>query len=422
MTKRIGFDWTFDEESFERSFADFVPADGVDFLTNGERRIVLITLRALAALMFVLLASGSAPFSLAQLDRMRTSEELASVLEMDEAAWRDGDRERYESLIDPSVDQAWMREWRDDWGASGATGRPYGLELGAIQRVNEDLVRAEVFVHFSHRNWWQTAENRETRFYRNVHGLWLRTLPPEDFWGVPLTLRSEHYIFHYYSPDLESVKAAAPVLDTAYAGLNEILGLADSPEDVPITVVVEPGFVRSRGWESGILALTSPLLSRVPVGMTDADYLADRIFRQVSSAAMHETAPNAANRRWAFVFTVVRGWLGAELLRQPSAWRAEIQEVFRAYSPTIYPLELADIDEYYAGGVPGRDTVLWRYAATSTVLDYVVDEYGESSLQDLLEGFSHFGTWGGLIESVLSISEDEFTESWNKYLAVEYGF
>jgi hypothetical protein len=73
-------------------------------------------------------------------------------------------------------------------------------------------------------------------------------------------------------------------------------------------------------------------------------------------------------------------------------------------------------------GVPGRGTVLWRYAATSTVLDYVVAEYGEIALQELLDGFSHHGTWAGLIESILGISEEEFTESWNEYIAVEYGF
>ncbi|MFN2200139.1 MAG: hypothetical protein ACK2UO_02980 [Caldilineaceae bacterium] len=422
MSQRIGFDWKFDEESFERGIPGFVPADGVESRSDGERRIVLVTLRALAALTFLILASGSAPLSLAQLDRMRTSAELATVLELDKTAWRDRDRERYDSLVDPTVDQIWLREWRDNWGARGDTGRPYDLQLGAIQRVSEELVQAEVYVQLPHRNWWQTAENRETRFYREANGLWLRTLPPEDFWGEPVTLRSKHFIFHYYAPDSESVQTAVPILEAAYTDLYKILGLVDSPADGPTTVVVKPDFVRSRGWESGVLELTSPLLSQVPKGMTNGDYLADRIFRQVSSLAIRESAPYAANRRWAFVFTVVRGWLGAELLGQPNVWRAESREVFQAHSPAIYPLKLADIDEYYVGGVPGRGTVLWRYAATSTVLDYVVAEYGEIALQELLDGFSHHGTWAGLIESILGISEEEFTESWNEYIAVEYGF
>ena len=187
-------------------------------------------------------------------------------------------------------------------------------------------------------------------------------------------------------------------------------------------VSVKPGLVRYSRGADGHYEIMSPILAQIPQGVSNTEHLAGRVFSSVAARALQEGSSYGGSHRWAFLFIVVRGWLSAEILDQPSYWATEADIVFRAVTPGHFPLELADIDDYYVGGVPGRDTVLWRYAAASALLDYMVAREGQTVLPRLLVGLSAHGSWTSLIEGMFAMSEEEFTAGWNAYLAEEYGF
>ena len=172
---------------------DDAPDAGASPVRDGERALTLFVLRAMAALVFVLLAAGGAPTSPERVDRLTIERELSVVLEMDDAAWRARDREGHAALIDPDVGRAWAREWREGWGASAVSGRVHATKLGPAHRIDDGLVQAQVYVSTPRTNWWQAEDLRETRFYREANGMWLRTAPPDSYWGEPLTLHTDSF-------------------------------------------------------------------------------------------------------------------------------------------------------------------------------------------------------------------------------------
>ena len=108
---------------------------------------------------------------------------------------------------------------------------PTTVTLGPTQRVNDEIVRAEVYVTLPRTHWWQPSSVREDRFYRVVNGQWLRTLPPDEYWGEPQTLQSSSYLFHYFEADADSVQEAAARLDPALAELYDLFDLPDERND-----------------------------------------------------------------------------------------------------------------------------------------------------------------------------------------------
>ena len=114
--------------------------------------------------------------------------------------------------------------------------------------------------------------------------------------------------------------------------------------------------------------------------------------------------------------------MGSELLGQPHRWEQEGDEVFRRETAQLYPLRLSDIDEHFVGGAPGRETVLWRYAAATALLDYMIGLRGDEVLPELIAAFKTHNTWAGLIKTVFGMTEQEFTDGWNEYLYATYGF
>lgn len=434
MSRQITFDWQIDEEEFERRLAQHGEEMPAELLTDGERKLALIVLRGLAALVFVVLASASAPLSPRQIDRMQIESELTPILEFEEDAWRDRDRERYDMLIDPAVHGNWVGEWRDNWGARSETGQSIQLTLGPTRRLDEELVQANVYVSLPRTGWWQPAAFRETRFYRSSDGVWLRTLPSDTYWGEPQSLETSSFVFHYYTADTESVRAAASRLDAAYTELYRTLGLGLVPDDERILVFVKPGMADSRGStdrrpyvhvldrsRTHRLEVTSPILSEVPQGVSNADYLTERVFSRLTNDLLRNRRYIKMRYDWAFVRVVMRGWLVQELLDQPSGWRQESAAVFRQYAAGMYPLRLADVDDFLVSGKTGRETALWRYEAASSLLDYVVATRGPDILPALMAGFAEHASWQPLIEDVFETSLEEFTQGWNEYLAVEYG-
>ena len=278
MSQQVTFDWLTDEDAYLREAAHAGLSSSAHLFSDGERRLVLILLRSLAALLILVAAAGSAALSPSQRERMQTEDELRAVLNMEEDAWRAKDKDRHAALIDPQVDGEWVGEWRDNWGASSDTGHIYTLGLGPTVRLGDDLIEVEVYVALPRTAWWQPAVRRETRFYRHADGMWLRTLPPEEYWGEQIALETQHVTFRYFEADAESVRLAASRLDSAIADLHSILGLAPVAEDQRVEVVIKPGLVHSWDWTSGVLEVTSPALAQVPRGLSDAEYVAERVF------------------------------------------------------------------------------------------------------------------------------------------------
>lgn len=424
MASQVGFEWHIGEEEFERFGAGWSAGEAQAVHSDKERWITLAVLRMLAALVVMAAATASAAFSPAQVQRMETEEDLAALLVMEQEAWADRDPSKYEALIDPQVDSAWIAQWRGGWGTRRSLASGHSLTLLSAQHLSDDFVQASVrVVQPRTSNWWQTPVQRETRFYRRAGYTWVRTLPPPSYWGEPLTLETPHLTFRYYAPDARAVETAAVRLEAAYVDLYAMLDLAPPAVNEKVVVVVKPEMALSRTWTGGELEVTSPQMMPVSDGFTDADY--------VASTALGRIIPQALNSErylrliepfhWGLVVSAMRNWLRAELLDQPSAWRAEAQTVFQEHASEAYPLRLRDLTEYEVEGQHGRNTALWRFMAAETILEYIVHEYGREALPAFLHGMSESNSWAELTVAAFGVPIEEFVAGWNQYLSDTYG-
>jgi len=424
MAPQVGFEWHIGEEEFERFGAGWNAEETQATFSDKEHAITLVLLRTVAALVVMAVAAASAAFSPAQVQLLETEKELTALLALEQQAWTDRDPSTYEALIDPQVDSEWIGQWRGGWGTRSSLASGRSVTLLSAAHLSEDFVRASVrLVQPRTTNWWQTPVQRETRFYRRAGYTWLRTVPPPSYWGAPLTMQTPHLTFQYFASDAPAVAEAAARLETAYVDLYAMLGLTPPIADEKIVVVVKPEMVLYSTWTSGDLAVTSPQMMPVAEGWTDADHVASMALGRIILRALNSErfVRLIEPTHWGLVISVLRNWLRAELLGQPSAWRTEAQQVFEEQFAAAYPLRLRDLTEFEVEGQHGRYTALWRFMAAETILEYIVDAYGREALPAFLHGMSESDSWAELTLNAFGVPVDEFVAGWNLYLSETYG-
>lgn len=307
---------------------------------------------------------------------------------------------------------------------------------------------------------------RETRFYRLVEGSWMQTGPAMALLGEPERHESAHFIFHFYSRDQEAVQEAAPLLDARYEQLYSQVGMPWPAR--PMTVWLRPEPVTQRfmfATSSSLqeeIQLTSPLLLRRPVDLSDGQVLAEAVAVRLAFRVSAEFSLNAP-RSWRAIQPGLRLWLiwnsagrlalgKEEVIRwmhpqgaNQEPWRLvkgaperypelcqnywfwnlrpyvlgipincdnQLQDLLRpnAISTKLYHLpvpsqywELSGINTRFSPG---------RTVATATLFDYVAAAYGPEAVTEMLESFRRYRRMESLIQEVFGVSPETFEAGW----------
>lgn len=328
---------------------------------------------------------------------------------------------------------------------------------------------------------------RQTRFYGRTAKGWQPAPPEPALWGSEQGFATHYLLFNYRKRDEAIVQAIAPRMDKLYTTLWRNFGLPIHPiQDrivIDVHVTQPPGQVISWFETPNPFTVPSPALYLAPVGLSDADLLAQSIALPLTRSVIAQAnARYAISKRWqpmldalylwqiwdtdlplaAWQETLVK-WQYVDLpiasLREAVPLPKRYQEFCAAYklwmqSPTQVniPLICAERhwEEWYWSpwranmpltrlaqfSVPVADWDELEFAlarppfpinhpgqtvALTTLIEYAVATYGYDRLPALVAGLGRYDRWETLLPAVYGISSTEFEAGWRAYLRTHYG-
>ncbi len=314
----------------------------------------------------------------------------------------------------------------------------------------------------------QTESLQRLRFYRYDGQEWVRTAPDEGYWGAPMTLETERFVFKYRKQDHSVVARAAPAIDAAAIDLRAALGLPPPAGKVTVTVYPGSNGARAPSFVDDELQLISPTLLPIPIGLTAQQLLTWQAIGPFATHTLDEAkAAQPIYGEWRYMAEVIERWLLLQHNELQTAWRDDLlawrRDVYAAGAPenaTLATAGLADLCAKHhiwerivwfqgsgigahclspASAAPASlidiDTLaqLWQpetldlypfyttsaepvdAALVTTIVDYMVLTYGRESLPRLWRGFGAYHTWDTLIPVVFGVSAETFERGWQEY-------
>lgn len=364
----------------------------------------------------------SATFVPAQQREVWAHNEVRAALQEEELAWKRNDEASYQELIDPLVHSQWQREWRIPWNIDPAARQEMGL-IAADVEAWADLVRVKTLFTQPFPADWRSVPYRENRFYQQTATGWVRTLPTSAYWGEVRSLETLHLRFEFYEPDAATIIPLASRLERVYLTLYDLFDLTPPMDEPKLTLAVVPEPVRAGSAYDGRLRFTSPLLARVPQGLSDADHLAHQMVSRFTARVLNETLIVTGYSNidgWQNLLRALRGWLRTVVLEDRSPWHQQAEAAFRTLRQAYPDLRLADINDPYPVPVSNREAEMWQYMVAESVVAYAVERYGWERLPAFVRGLGEYSYWNGLIPRTFGVSVEEFEAGWQQYLAEEY--
>jgi hypothetical protein len=428
------FDWEIED-------ADATEAVGseqwaVDSEPPVERRLPLPNPRSLTPLLrgaLGLVVLAAAILVLAAWQRARDNVvlvrgDIEGMIVLEGRAWVAGDDELRRNLIDANAESTWRyrfervesryRRW------SGEDAQTPQVEVRGLELLG-DVALVQAVVTQTNAN-WAPSPYRETRFYRNVEGRWLRTGPDASFWGAEQTANTAHFHFKYYERDAEAVQALAAQAEALYAQLRADAGLPPEPPEgseglatTAMTIEVLPRMdLTSWRFMGDVLTIPSPALLPVPIGHPDSDRLARSLVRPLGARVLEEAlAETSIQPGWRPLVDGMARWASWQAGPLPSPWEMHMGDHLRDHlasrqPPTLYAL---------TGPMPATLDRWTAAKAAETVIDFVVATYGRETLPVLLRGFAEHRTWDTLIPTVFGVPREAFEARWQRFILVYYG-
>ncbi len=419
--QRITFEWVLEDNRAEL-WHGLGDADHGLGLGLAESRLARAVARGALLLLAALILTAAAGLSPVERERRIAERGINLTLEVENSAWRLRDYALYARLIDPTLDERWVAEWRDHWRSGADSGAGYTAKLLDV-RADAGLMRATIVTEQPSLEWWQTSPYVETRFYRRMDQFWVRTMPPAEYWGEPHVMRTAHLRFTYFDRDAAAVKAVAAELERAYVDMYAALGMdAPAPAEA-LTIALVPQPVGR--WSTSVdrMEVTSPMLTQLPVGQTVGGYLAYEAMGWFTYRALRDAAPGTSSRylyRWPIVVWGLRGWLRDDLLTERTPWLADVTQVVQAHRDAFLPVRLAHISDLRANIDPTRDEVILRYVVAESFFHFAATKYGRERLPELLNALVRYGKWNEIIPQVYGVSARHFETEWNTFLVEQY--
>jgi hypothetical protein len=429
LRQSVQYEWgILDEADWERQSGARILAWRMDGARLPERSWFLQSVRGGILVLAALLLTG-ANFAHQEVSLDWAQAAILPAVMQEQVAWETEDAALLASSIDPIVPDRFVLDWRNGWDIAGAASR-YQVELlDAYPQGN--LIQATVQVVPATPQWslWMTGPQRETRFYRKLGSVWLRTLPDKAFWGAQRAVETTNLRFEFADADMAAVIASADEIELAYTQAHSWLGLSLLPTDEKLTFVIVPELVRGWGGYGPRQQLTSPQLAKVSLGLSDADYLRQQIINRIAVRAINDLLyadlqpydyDQINVHHWRIMSRAVNGWLRTALAGERPPWHQEAETLFLQQTRWQLPLRLTDIrggDNIFTSDQP--ETMI-DYMLAETVLSYAIDTYGLESLPELILALRNQSSWIGVVRAFRDISLQEFEQGWNAYLAAHY--
>lgn len=389
-------------------------------LSTAELQFLRQRLRDLLLIGLAAILLGSMPFTPEQVAQRRAEEGVTAALAAEYTTWQQKDRDGFTALLDLPTADRWQWEWRDYWSLSPADFADLGLSVQRVDRQGA-LVRVATLVTRPSTKWWRSSPYREIRFYRETPTGWLRTLPPESYWGAQHIRETAHLRFEYRTQDAAVIEPQVDRLEALYQELYQFLAL-DPDTREKWTFILVPDRTDGRTSDYYRTEYTSPALSEVPAMLSDQEYVAQMMVSNMASQAVYGASPNRRNYlyTWEMVVWSLYGWLRSDLLDQRSPWHAQAQVVFKAALPERLPLRLADIENWPDDSRPAQERIMRQYMVSESIIDFAMHTYGRSTMPALLTGLERERDWDRLTTTVFGVSATTFEAAWNRYLAQTY--
>ena len=433
--QQINMDWQVGEEAYQNTLQLQNVSEAFTsrpLIVPDERWVAVQLLRGLLFFGLALLLVGSFARTPREAAWMQAQAGIYHALTLEAEAWQSDDRTVYDSLVDATVDADLRATWHDSWRVTPDERDDYGTTILNIALPNvslpsadaaPNLIVADMLITRPSLQWWRSSPYRETRFYRRAGQSWIRTLPPNTYWGTKQSLATAHLRFEYVAHDAEMVESITDRLETIYVTMYDYLGRDAPLAGEKLTFEIVPDSITNGGERVNRRVLTSPALARVPADLSDADFLAHMIVSHMTNEALYGSARRSGRPylfRWETMYWSLNGWLRTELLAQRSPWHQQAADYFRVEMPD-QPIPLSEIVTYWMDARATDQAELMRqYIMAESIIAYAVAEFGRASLPRLIEGLRTEGSWETLIESSFNITAEAFEVGWNRYLNEHY--
>jgi hypothetical protein len=401
--------------------ADVLAVQSQRWLVSSERWLATHLLRwVTVSAVSVSLVAGTA-FSPTLQTRLRTHTAIQATLQLEKQAWQGADSTAVQRLIDSQVKPNLHNVWRTprehtsqpiDFGATLLTVAPLG-----------ELVQVKLLVTRPTEEWWRSYPYRETRFYRQSNQGWVRTTPTSELWGTTRSLETPHLRFEFSAHDAAAVLPIMERMEVAYLQAHEWLDLPAPANTPKVTFAVVPETVREWGPVGERQLVSSPALTKVPAGLSDADYLAHVLASRFSYQVINQALTGTEYRNsyhWRPLLWAVSGWLRTELLTQRSPWHQQAEDIFRQRLPERLPLQLMAASESAEGQPASREEFMWRYMIAESVVAYVMHTQGKEQFPAFVQAMAESRAWTSFIEQFFHQSVEEFEKGWNQFLSEHY--
>lgn len=380
-------------------------------------------------------------------------------------------------LIDPQVERTWRDYFASEW-VHTFTNQQGGNTItdSKIQQVQVQGDTALVQILLSVQGADAITHTlRTTRFYRRTAAGWQRTNPDLRFWGAAERMETAHFRFDFHTRDTPAVLAVADHIDERYLALRHTFGLPPpGQEKVTITVAVETAPLPNMylTYKRGTMVVPAPALQQTLVSLTETEILDQSIALHLSERVLKEWFDTVKldyeSVNWQQLQFALRLWqiwafdgplavgrypIVHELYadrygaardhnRRPPTHYSQICMTYQAWhlSPDLLlPMTCSEYDPYlwYAQvallhlkplaqptntntELSEMDRGQSEVIALTTMIEYIVTEYGQEVLPDFLNAFSQQKDWETLIQTVFHYSVTEFEAGWHQYLVDQY--
>lgn len=475
MAPAPDFEWhvLLDDNEWDRDVTAPIPSadNPLSFPQRTRRRIAW----SVAGIVLCLaLAVGLHLWRQAHVGLAAVEKSLSHTVALESQVMATGDDHLAAALIDPQAEVTWRAR----------TEAELLQEAGEAEILDYSLRGDRAVARIQVTDPQNGRVYRESRFYRETAGGWLRTEPAASLWNSPQRVESEFFVFHFYQIDRAAVREAAPLLDAAYLHIHTALALPmrsarDATEKVQIHVASAEEATAYPWYDKGKpLWVDSPWLLRLPDHIADGQALAEMVaftlrrsvVNELSSPLLEMDEPTAGLlvglRLWlAWEETPVAQshqigiveWLYENAPHSPQRLpvtpleRCEFFDIWQIISPagpaffycgveptfllpTYFkpPVSLAQLPisqpQYFSsvngsGGLPGESGVhtQGQAIAFATLLEHAAHTYGSASVPALLQAAREGKNWATATPEIFGLSAAAFETGWRGWLAEKYG-
>jgi hypothetical protein len=361
---------------------------------------------------------------------------LINTIDKEALALAHGDRSVFMSLQDltrPDWYESQQKNF-ETWGAPAGGSPPYEvLDSGSLA---DGTAIAEIYQYRSDRYF------RETRFYRAVGGIWLRTAPDLSFWSGERTLSTLHFRAVFANEDQELARYVLFRFEDAYDRLcsdlkcpqqrqciegliDNLVGCSNFPRVLTITLQLQPD-IQQASWLIDHSTETITLPSPRVMGLynrwwSENDPIENAAYNSLIFPIAHLASGNS--NRWAddlggnWYLEAITAWE----LHQVESIKANVplEQAQQFYSDLLMNDTLLTLDTVWTWRLD-RDPSVGNndrgQLEAEAVIAYIEQHYGSNGLIKFLNALGPATSLAPALQTSLGISYPEFNRRWLAWL------